>query len=70
MFGVLLTDLLKASDSLSREVLTAKLNACELETFSVHLIFDYLSNRNTKLELAVNIACGKNFFSEFLKNQF
>ena len=45
LFGILLTDLSKAFDSLSHELLAAKLNAYGLKTSSMHLIFDYLTYR-------------------------
>ena len=52
MFGVLLTDLLKAFDCLSHEVLAAKLSAYGVHISAVRFIYDYLSNRKqrTKIE--------------------
>lgn len=44
-FGALLTDLSKAFDCLSHELLVAKLNAYGFSLPSVRLIHDYLSNR-------------------------
>ena len=52
MFGVLLTDLLKAFDCLSHEVLAAKLSAYGVHISAVRFIYDYLSNQKqrTKIE--------------------
>ena len=52
MFGVLLTDLLKAFDCLSHEPLAAKLSAYGLHISAVRFIYHYLSNRKqrTKIE--------------------
>lgn len=47
-FGALLTDLSKAFDCLSHELLVAKLNAYGFSLPSVRLIHDYLSNRKQR----------------------
>ena len=51
-FGVLLTDLSKAFDCLSHELLAAKLSAYGVNLSTVCFIYDYLSNRKqtTKIE--------------------
>ena len=51
VFGVLLTNLLKAFDCLPHESLAVKLNAYELETSNVCLIFDYLTNRKQQTKI-------------------
>ena len=50
-FGALLTDLSKAFDSLSHELLTAKLNAYGFDKRSLTLIFNYLSNRKQRVKI-------------------
>ena len=52
MFGVLLTDLSKAFDSLPHEPLAAKLSAYGVDISAVRFIYDYLTNRKqrTKIE--------------------
>ena len=45
VFGVLSTDLSKAFDCLSHELLAAKLNAYGVDISTVPFIFDYLTNR-------------------------
>ena len=52
MFGVLLTDLSKAFDSLPHEPLAAKLSAHGVDISAVRFICDYLTNRKqrTKIE--------------------
>ena len=46
MFGALLTDLSKAFDCLSHDLLIAKLNAYGFSVAALRLVLDYLSNRN------------------------
>ena len=48
LFGVLLTDLSKALDCLSRELLASKLNVYGVEISSVKLIYGYITNRHLK----------------------
>ena len=52
VFGVLLTDLLKAFDCLSHEVLAVKLTAYGVHILADRFIYDYLSNQKqrTKIE--------------------
>ena len=45
VFGVLLTDLTKAFDCLSHELLAAKLSAYGVDISAVRFIYDYLTNR-------------------------
>ena len=52
IFGTLLTDLSKAFDSFSHELLIAKLNAYEFTLLALKLIHNYLSKR--KLRVRVN----------------
>ena len=44
-FGALMTDLSKAFDCLSHELLIAKLDAYGFDSKSLKLIYNYLSNR-------------------------
>ena len=50
-FGALLTDLSKAFDCLSHELLTAKLDAYGFDTKSLRLVYSYLSNRNQRVKV-------------------
>ena len=50
-FGALLTDLLKAFDSPSRELFLAKLDACGFDKRSLKLIHSYLSNRKQRAKI-------------------
>ena len=47
-FGALLTDLSKAFDCFSHELLTAKLHASSLSLSSLKLVHDYLLNRKQR----------------------
>ena len=44
-FEALLTDLSKAFDCLSHDLLIAKLNSYRVDILALRLIFDYLTNR-------------------------
>ena len=50
-FGALLTDLSKAFDCLSHELLIAQLNAYGFDKRSLTLIFNYLSNRKQRVKI-------------------
>ena len=50
--GILMTDLSKAFDSISRELLVAKLNAYGFSKTSVHLINDYLAGRKQRTKIS------------------
>ena len=50
-FGALLTDLSKAFDCLSHDLLIAKLHACGLDIDSLNKLQDYLSSREQKTKL-------------------
>ena len=50
-FGTLLTDLSKAFDWLSHELLIAKLKAYSFDKRSLTLIFNYLSNRKQRVKI-------------------
>ena len=54
IFGVLLTDLSKAFDCLSHELLVAKLSAYGLEDSAVRFISDYLTNRKQRTKIGNN----------------
>ena len=51
MFGALLTDLSKAFDCLSHDLLRAKLNAYEFSIDALRLVQNYLSNRKQRTEI-------------------
>ena len=51
VFGALLTDLSKAFDCLSHELIIAKLNAYELSLSALKLIQSYLSERKQRTKI-------------------
>ena len=51
VFGALLTDLLKAFDCLSHDLLIAKLNAYGFSMAALRLIQNYLSNRKQRTKI-------------------
>ena len=51
VFGTLLTDLSKAFDCLSHELIIAKLNAYGFSLPALKLIYDYLSNRQQRTKI-------------------
>ena len=61
--GILLTDLSKAFDSISHELLAAKLYAYEFSKNSVKLIYDYFSGRTQRTKV-------NNSFSKWLEIMF
>ena len=61
--GILLTDLSKAFDSISHELLAAKLYAYRFSNNSVKLIYDYLSGRTQRTKV-------NNSFSKLLEIMF
>ena len=50
-FGALLTDLLKAFDCLSHDLLTAKLNAYGFIMTTLRLMYSYLTNRKQRTRI-------------------
>ena len=63
MFGALLTDLSKAFDCISHELLIAKLHAYGLGLDSVRYIFDYLNNRKQRTKLNQNYSSWSDIFT-------
>ena len=57
MFGVLLTDLSKAFDCLSHDLLVAKLNACGFSIAALRLMQNYLSNRKQRTKINSDFSC-------------
>ena len=51
MFGALLTDLSKAFDCLSHDLLIAKLNAYGFSIAALRLVQNYLSNRTQRTKM-------------------
>ena len=49
-FGALMTNLSKAFDCLSQELLIAKLDACSFDKKSLKLVYIYLSNRKQRVK--------------------
>ena len=62
MFGDLLTDLSKAFDCLSHELLAAKLSAYGVEISAIRLIYDYLTNRKQKLKIENHYSLRRDLF--------
>ena len=70
-FASFLKGLLKAFNCHPHDLLDANWNAHGLETSTVRLTFDYMTNQKQKnKENVATIAGEKNFFSDFHKNQF
>ena len=70
-FGTLLTDLSKAFECLSHELLLAKLHAYGFSIAALRLIHSYLTNRNqrTKVNLSYSEMGGMMLFQWFSDNQ-
>ena len=70
-FGALITDLSKAFDCLSHELLLAKLHASGFRIPALRLVYSYLKNRKqiTKINSAYP-ALGKKFYLEYHKDLF
>ena len=62
MFGDLLTDLSKAFDCLSHELLAAKLSAYGVDISTIRLIYDYLTNRKQKLKIENHYSLRRDLF--------
>ena len=62
MFGDLLTDLSKAFDCLSHELLAAKLSAYGVDISAIRLIYDYLTNRKQKLKIENHYSLRRDLF--------
>ena len=67
-FGALLTDLFKAFDCVSYDLLIAKLNVYRLSIDSVRLVQDYLTNRNQRSFSGTNFRAS--FIHHFLCDLF
>ena len=59
-FGALLTDLSKAFDCMTHDLLVAKLHALNFDMNELNLIFDYMTGRKQRVKI----------FSSYLKFQF
>ena len=67
-FGALLTDLSKAFDCLSDDLLIAKLHAHGLKIDSLNILQDHLSSR--RLRAKIFIALGEKFSPGYLKTLY
>ena len=71
VFGILLTDLSKVFECLSRELLLAKMHAYGFSISALRPIYSYLANRKqrTKINSCYSF-WGKKSFLAFLKDQY
>ena len=63
-FGALLTDLSKAFDCLSYELLLAKLHAYGFSISALRIVYSYLKNRKQRTKIILRISLGKKFYLE------
>ena len=70
VFGILLTNLSKAFDSLSHENLLAKLHAYGFSISALRLIYSYLANRKQRTKINSSYSSWKEIFLAFLKDQY
>ena len=63
-FGVLLTDLSKAFDCLSHELLLAKLHACRFSIPALRLVYSYLKNRRQRTKINSAYSCWEEIIFE------
>ena len=66
-FGALMTDLSKAFDCLSHELLIAKLNAYGFDNKSLKLIYNYLSNHKQRVKINESFSSWEEFCMEYHK---
>ena len=69
-FGALLTDLSKAFDCLSYELLLAKLHAYGFSISALRIVYSYLKNRKQRTKIILRISLGKKFYLENHKDLF
>ena len=69
-FGALLTDLSKALDCLSHDLLLAKLNAYGFSLPALRLVQSYLLNRKQRTKINLVSVHGKKFCLGYLKDHF
>ena len=55
-FGALLTDLSKAFDCMTHDLLTAKVHALNFDMNALNLIFDYLTERKQRVKINSSLA--------------
>ena len=70
VIGALLTDLSKAFDCLSHELLVSKLSAYGIEDLAVRFISIIYQTRNKGQKLATTTVLREMFFLAYLKDQF
>ena len=64
MFGALLTDLSKAFDCLSHNLLIAKLNAYGFDNKAVRFVYDYLTSRKQRTKISNTYRSWQEIISE------
>ena len=66
-FGALLTDLSKAFDCMTHDLLIAKLHAMNFDMNALNLIFDYLTGRKQRVKINSSFSSYLHIFHGFLK---
>ena len=69
-FSALLTDLSKAFDWMTHELLIAKLHALNFDMNALNLIFDYLTERKQRVKINSSLLHIWIYFKASHKNQF
>ena len=70
IFGALLTDLSKAFDCMTHDLLTARLHALYFDINALNLMFDYLTGRKQRVKINSSLAHIWIYFKAPHKAQF